>query len=186
MPNICTNCKCSRELPFFLLLLLLLLLPQANTRALVHTHQRAACFKHITRNEINLFLAQENKWQFCKKPFSGLPETSNLTSWIMALIFKYLSTLTFISETNLQLVFRRSHCLRSCLCLERPLLRLIALVNHSRQCSSTTAHTKKNLTRYELASNVLLLFFLIKALIIYFLDCNGTAWLTHTRTHTHQ
>lgn len=55
----------------------------------------------------------------------------------MVLIFKYLSTLTFILETNLQLMFKRSQCLRSRLCLERPLLRLIALFNHDRHCSST-------------------------------------------------
>lgn len=76
-----------------------------------HTHLVPFCFNHITRNPINLSLTQGYKWWLCKKPFSGPPETSNLTSWIMVLILKYLSTLTFISETNLQLMFKGSQCL---------------------------------------------------------------------------
>lgn len=43
---------------------------------------------------------------------------------------------------------------------------------------------KKKPHSLRISLKCLATFFLIKALIIYFLDCNGTAWLTHTHTHT--
>lgn len=72
------------------------------------THKRGArwellCFPMHEVKSSQFAPCSRKQMAFCKKPCSGLPETSGLTSSIITLICKYLSTLTFIWRANSRL-----------------------------------------------------------------------------------
>lgn len=72
------------------------------------THKRAPrwellCFPTHEVKSSQFAPCSRKQMAFCKKPCSGLPETSGLTTSIITLICKYLLTLTFIWRANSRL-----------------------------------------------------------------------------------